>query len=50
MLRVTKKEGSLVIITNGTEDKRMPDFLKFSSSCGAEVDIVSEKIELSKLS
>ena len=48
MLRVTRKDGAVVIITNGVPQKRMDDFLAFTSDY--KVLIEHAKIELSKLS
>ena len=48
MLRVTKKGGAVVIITNGTPEKRIKDFESFSE--GYDIKIVYEKVELAKLS
>ena len=51
MLRVTKIGGAVLIITNGTPEKRMADFQKFAQLLPeANVKIESEKIELSQLS
>lgn len=48
MLRVTRKNGALVIITNGVPQKRMDDLQAFTSDY--KVLIEHSKIELSKLS
>ena len=48
MLRVTKSGGAVVIITNGTPDKRIKDLEAFSEGC--EVKIEFKKVELAKLS
>lgn len=48
MLRVTKKGGAVVIITNGTPEKRLKDFESFSG--GHDVKIDYKKVELAKLS
>jgi len=48
MLRVTAKNGAVVIITNGVPQKRMDDLRAFTSDY--KVLIEHSKIELSKLS
>ena len=48
MLRVTKKGGAVVIITNGTPEKRLNDLTTFSEDF--DVKIAYEKVELAKLS
>ena len=51
MLRVTKKGGAVLIITNGTPQKRMNDFEDFAKLMpDVQTKIVHEKIELSTLS
>ena len=51
MLRVTKKGGAVLIITNGTPQKRMNDFEDFCKLMpDVQTKIVHEKIELSTLS
>ena len=48
MLRVTKKGGAVVIITNGVPAKRIDDLTLFSKDY--DVKIHFEKVELAKLS
>ena len=48
MLRVTKKGGAVVIITNGVPQKRMNDLESFSSDFDVKIDF--KKVELAKLS
>jgi acylphosphatase len=47
MIRVTRIDGAVVIITNGTPDKRLNDLKQFSSEANYNIDIQYEKIELS---
>ena len=50
MVRVTAKDGALVIITNGTPEKRMNDYMKFAEEMNQPVEITHKKVELSKFS
>lgn len=50
MVRVTAKTGALMIITNGTPEKRLDDFNSFAEEMGQPVEITHTKVELSKFS
>ena len=49
MLRVVRKGGAVVIITNGTPEKRMNDLTSFAKESGQNVEITHKKLELSQL-
>lgn len=48
MMRVTRKGGAVVIITNGTPVKRLSDLQSFTSDYSVKIEY--QKIQLSKLS
>lgn len=49
MLRVTRQGGAVVIITNGTPEKRLNDLNSFAREAGQKVTITYQQLELSRL-
>ena len=47
MVRVVRKGGAVVIISNGTPEKRMNDLTSFTQEVNQKVEITHKKLELS---